>query len=96
MLYILFGSIVFSLFPAIAFHYLENWKFLDAWYFTIITLTTGIYITRLFKKTGENPIKFYFHPIKIERVFVCKRTFQLGSVILRPPFMKRKKNRRLC
>ena len=43
MLYVLFGTIIFSVLPAIAFHYLENWGFLDAWYFTIITLTTGEY-----------------------------------------------------
>ena len=41
MLYVLFGSLIFSILPAIGFHYLEGWRLLDAWYFTIITLTTG-------------------------------------------------------
>ena len=43
MLYVFFGSLIFSILPAIGFHYLEGWRLLDAWYFTIITLTTGTF-----------------------------------------------------
>ena len=43
MLYVFFGSLIFSILPAIGFHYLEGWRLLDAWYFTIITLTTGMF-----------------------------------------------------
>ncbi|CAG5095037.1 Oidioi.mRNA.OKI2018_I69.XSR.g14001.t1.cds [Oikopleura dioica] len=38
--YVFFGSLIFSIIPAVCFHFLEGWEMLNAWYFTIITLTT--------------------------------------------------------
>jgi len=40
MAYVTMGSIIFSIVPAVCFHFLEGWALLDSWYFTIITLTT--------------------------------------------------------
>ena len=38
--YVVLGSILFTIIPAVLFSLVEGWAFLDSWYFTIISLTT--------------------------------------------------------
>ncbi len=40
MLYLIPGTIVLLCLPAVVFVYTEDWDYLDAFYFTFITLTT--------------------------------------------------------
>ena len=40
LLYTLFYFITFSLVPAAIIMHFEDWTFLEAWYYTVVTLTT--------------------------------------------------------
>lgn len=72
LIYVVLGSLIFSILPAIGFHYLEGWRFLDAWYFTIITLTTvgfGDY-TPSFQEGDEHSSRLMHFFLEIYRTIV--------------------------
>ncbi|XP_056133822.1 potassium channel subfamily K member 4 [Lampris incognitus] len=66
VLSILIGCLIFLAVPAVVFHEVEEWSFLEALYFVVITLTTvgfGDYVPGVERHTQTHKRFLYFKPL---------------------------------
>ena len=88
LVYVIFGTIVFILLPAIVFTFVEGeWRYLDSVYFAFITLTTigfGDLVAGNFSQFHSTSQKYLFSSLFLHanRAFICRKVkFSLEHVL---------------